>query len=72
MENELKVGALLDEQHVYHHYDNDGPRVSVKAEKNSKGFNYEAHVQGAKTVDEAMALLNEAVAKLKAAYETTA
>jgi hypothetical protein len=60
----------MEENHQYHHFDNDGPRVSVKVEKNSKGYNYEAHVSGCKTVDEAMALLNDAVAKLKAAYET--
>jgi len=60
----------MEEQHIYNHYDNDGPRVSVKVEKNSKGFNYEAHVQGCKDVGQAMALLNEAVAALKSQYET--
>ena len=58
----------MEEQHVYYHNDSDGPRVSVKAEKNSKGFNFEAHVQGCKTVDEAMSLLTEATEKLAAEY----
>ena len=54
----------MDEQHVYHHYDNDGARINVKVEKNTKGFNYEATVTGAKTVEEAVALLKEAQRKL--------
>ena len=32
----------MEEQHVYHHYDNDGARINVKVEKNTKGYNYEA------------------------------
>lgn len=58
----------MDDQHIYHHYDNDGARISVKVEKNSRGFNYEASVSGAKTVDEAIALLGDAQKKLEAAY----
>ena len=42
----------------------------MKVEKNTKGYNYEATVTGAKTVDEALALLNNAIAKLKATYDS--
>lgn len=58
----------MEEQHIYHHYDNDGVRITVKVEKNTKGFNYEASVTGAKTVEEALATLKEAQAKLQATY----
>jgi len=58
----------MEEQHIYHHSDNDGARITVKVEKNTKGFNYEASVSGAKTVDEALSLLKEAQQKLQAAY----
>lgn len=58
----------MDEQHIYHHDVNDGPRINVKAERNTKGYNYEATVTGAKTVEEGMALLNDAIAKLEAQY----
>jgi hypothetical protein len=60
----------MEEQHVYHHNDSDGPRVNVKVEKNSKGFNYEAHIQGAKTPEEALNLLHTTIAALKAEYES--
>ena len=58
----------MDEQHIYHHNDVDGPRVNMKAERNTKGYNYEATVTGAKTVDEALAMLSDAIAKLEAQY----
>ena len=56
---------MSEEQHIYHHSDNDGARINVKVEKNTKGFNYEATVTGAKSVEEAIALLKEAQAKLE-------
>ena len=58
----------MEDQHIYHHSDSDGARISVKFERNTKGFNYEASVSGAKSVEEALALLNDAIAKLRAAY----
>ena len=58
----------MEEQHLYHHYDNDSARVTVKAEHNTKGYNWEVAVSGAKTVEEAIALLKDAEAKLKATY----
>lgn len=62
----------MEEQHIYHHSDSDGPRVSVKVVQNTKGFNYEASVQGCKSVDEAMALLLDAQKKLDAEFGNTA
>lgn len=58
----------MEEQHVYHHSDSDGVRINVKVEKNTKGFNYEATVTGAKTVDEAMTALKAAQGALEAQY----
>jgi hypothetical protein len=60
--------ATINDMNVYNHYDNDGPRVSVKVEKNSKGFNYEAHVQGCATVEVAMLMLKDAIDRLNATY----
>ena len=58
----------MEEQHIYHHNDSDGVRINVKVEKNTKGFNYEATVTGAKTVEEAMTTLKAAQAALEAQY----
>ena len=58
------------EQHIYHHSDSDGVRVNVKVERNSRGFNYEATITGAKTVDEAMSTLKDAEGKLRDTYVT--
>lgn len=58
----------MEEQHIYHHSDSDGARINVKVEKNTKGFNYEATVTGAKSVDEAIALLRDAQAQLQATF----
>lgn len=58
----------MEDQNIYHHYDNDGARVSVKVERNSRGFNYEASVSGAKTIEEAMDLLLKAQGKLNEYY----
>jgi hypothetical protein len=58
----------MDEQHIYHHSDSDGTRINVKAVRNSRGFNYEATVTGAKTVEEAMAILVDATKRLEASF----
>lgn len=77
LDQEKQIGAYdlvatdlveLGVQHVYHHSDSDGARINVKVEKNTKGFNYEATVTGAKSVDEAIGLLKDAENKLQAAY----
>lgn len=57
----------MEEQHLYHHNDQD-LRVSMKIEKNSKGYNWECSVSGAKTVEEAIALLTQGENELKKVY----
>lgn len=59
----------MEEQHIYHHYDNDGVRISMKAEKNTKGYNFECSVTGASTVHEAILTLLDANKELKLAFE---
>jgi hypothetical protein len=59
---------MENEQHIYHHSDSDGVRINVKVEKNTKGFNYEATVTGAKTVEDAMTALKSAQAALEAQF----
>lgn len=58
----------MEEQHIYHHYDNDGLRINMSIEKNSRGFNYSVTIVGGKSVDEAMATLKMAESYLKAEY----
>ena len=58
----------MDDQNIYHHYDNDGLRINMSIEKNSRGFNYSVTIVGAKSVVEAMGALKEAEATLKAKY----
>lgn len=53
------------DQHVFHHNNTDGPRVALKVEKNSKGHNWEVSVSGARTVEEAMALIRTGDAALR-------
>ena len=62
-------GMPASEQHVYQHNDATA-RVSMKVERNSRGYNYEAGVSGATSVDEAMRLLTEAEGALKKRYGT--
>lgn len=57
-----------NDQHIYHHFDNDGARIGVKVEKNSRGFNYEATVTGSKTVQDALDLLFKAQTELEKRY----
>lgn len=58
----------MDEQHVYYHHEEQGPRVTLKIEKNSRGVNWEVSIVQARTVDEGMELLREAETKLRAEY----
>lgn len=55
-------------QHICHHNISDGPKVNVKVEKNSRGYNFEVTVTGAPSVDEALSLVREAESKLAAQY----
>lgn len=58
----------INTQHIYHHSDSDGVRINVKVEKNSRGYNYEATVTGAKTVEEAVTILKTAQEQLDKIY----
>lgn len=55
-------------QHHVHTWTDQGPKVDIKAERNSRGYNWEIKVSGAKTTDEALAILADADAKLKAQF----
>ena len=59
---------LESAQHIYHHSDSDGVRISVKVEKNTKGFNYEASVSGAKTPEEALEVVKKVQKSLELQY----
>ena len=55
------------EQHVYHH--NDGKaKVSVGIERNTKGYNWSVSVSNASSVQEALALLEEARTQMANSY----
>lgn len=56
-----------EDQHVYHHND-PAPTFSVKAERNTKGWNYEASVNGAQSVEDALTLLKELTTRLENQY----
>lgn len=51
--------------HHIHHSEPTTPHISVKAEKNSKGVNWEVSVSGCKSVFEAMDLLDTATADME-------
>ena len=61
-----KIGNT--EQHVYHHYDATGVTVNVKVEKNSKGYNWEVTVIGAKSPGAALDLIEQAEQELLEVY----
>jgi hypothetical protein len=61
----------MEEQHVYHHQvGSDEPKINVKAEKNSRGYNYEATVTGCANVEQAMELLDKVMESLQRTYGT--
>ena len=57
----------MEDQHIYHHSE-EIPRISVKVEKNSRGYNWEVSISTAKTIEEAISLLKEAERKLAASF----
>lgn len=61
------IAGLERQQHVYHHNDAT-PRIDMKVERNSRGFNYEAKVAGATSVEQAIGLLGEAETALRKRY----
>lgn len=60
---------LVEEQHIYQHADST-PRISVKVEKNTKGYNWEAGISNAINVEDAMALLQIVTQSLERVYGT--
>jgi len=60
------------EQHIYNHFLNDHVRVSVRVEKNSRGYTYEVNVTGAEGVQQAIDLLDDAMRELRVRYGESA
>jgi hypothetical protein len=56
----------------FHQWLDKEPTMNVKVEKNSRGFNYEATVLGARSVEEAVALLQSLTTALSDAYGSPA
>jgi len=56
------------EIHHYHHNDARTPVVSIKLERNTKGYNYEVSVSDANSVREALDLAYEASNELEQKY----
>jgi predicted secreted protein len=52
----------------FHHQVSDGPKITIKIEKNSKGYNWEVSVSGAKSVAEAILLMQQAEKEMKDLY----
>lgn len=61
---EITPEMFDDGQHVFNHSDYSEPKVNVKVEKNSKGYNWEVTVVGCENVDQALMMINEAETKL--------
>lgn len=55
-------------QHVFHHSDISNPTITLKAIKNTKGYNWEVGVHGAWSVDQAMSLMKDAESQMNAIY----
>lgn len=53
---QLPEGANVT--HVYHHYESHEPSLTIRGERNTKGWNVEIGVSGARTVEEAVKLLD--------------
>lgn len=72
--NELKRQAaalgydLNPEVHIYHHRDDDGPRINVSVEKNSKGYNWTATITGASSPANALQWLQWCEENLRKTY----
>lgn len=64
----LEQEEPMEDQHIYYHHESDGPRIAMKVERNSKGYNWEVAVSGAKSVEQAMSLLTQGNDALKASY----
>ena len=54
--------------HVYHHRDDDRPRINVSVEKNSKGYNWTVTVTSAADLDQAIRIIGDAEERLRNYY----
>jgi hypothetical protein len=70
--NDPTLQALLspNTQHIFHHSGSDVPKVNVKVERNSRGYNWEASVAGAESVEDAISLLATAEERLRLHFGT--
>lgn len=60
----------MEDQHIVHTHVDNGPKVSLSIEKNSRGTNYSVGVSNCSTVDQALFLLNEARLKVEDSINT--
>ena len=69
MDESSEDTVVIGEQ-IHHFYHNDlrNPTISVKIERNSKGYNFEASISGANSTAEALELLDTMVAALEERY----
>lgn len=65
-DEELPEGAHV--VHHYHHSVDNGPSLTIKGERNTKGWNVEIGVSGARTVEEAVKLLDDLKAQAEARF----
>lgn len=64
----LNQPVLGDQVHHFYHADLRNPTVSVKVERNTKGYNFEVSITGANSTNEALELLDTMVAALTERY----
>lgn len=53
---------------VYHHRDDDGPRITLGLEKNTKGYNWNVSITGCASLDTMERMLYEAELRLRGRY----
>jgi hypothetical protein len=58
----------MSENIIHTHKEVITPHVNMKIERNSRGVNYSVTVEGAETVDEALKIITDGEAKLKAQF----
>jgi hypothetical protein len=63
------MSNAMSDEHIYRHED-ETPRISMKVERNSRGYNWECGVSNCIDADAAIALLKAAEAKLKMQWDT--
>ena len=64
----LRAQFDANAQHIFHHSDISNPTITLKAVKNTKGYNWEVGVHGAWSVEQAMLLMKDAESQMNATY----